>query len=39
MFSQFNPFDFDSIARDKVLTGETIQRNPASDYVGVRATS
>jgi hypothetical protein len=39
MFSQFNPFDFDRITRDKVSTGGIIQQNPASDYVGVRVTS
>jgi hypothetical protein len=39
MFSQFNPFDFDSIARDKVLNGDIMQQNPTSDYVDVRVTN
>jgi len=39
MFSQFNPFDFDRIARDKVSIGDFMQQNPASDYVGVRVNS
>jgi len=39
MFSQFNPFDFDRMARDTVLTSDIIQQNPASVYVGVRANS